>query len=144
MAFNEDKFLSAKYTDRTESIPVPGLKKYFEEDEEPVWVVKALTAEEIARANDEVAKLTNVSAIIMALTSAAANAKAQAVKELVGLSEEHPPADVVKRIAHLVYGSVSPTCQRDTAIRLGENHAVVFFALTNKIMELSGKGRLGE
>lgn len=144
MAFDENKFLNAKYRDRTADVQVPELKKYFAENEEPVWVVRCLTAEEIARANDEVSQNLDISAIVTALVSQGSKDKADAVKDLVGLSKDTVPGDIVKRISHLVYGSVSPECSRELAVKLGRDHSVLFFKLTNKILELSGKGRLGE
>jgi hypothetical protein len=144
MAFDENKFLNAKYRDRTADVQVPELKKYFAEDEKPVWVVRGLTAEEIARANDEVSQNLDISAIVTALVSQGSKEKAAAVNDLVGLSKDTVPGDIVKRISHLVYGSVNPECSRELAVKLGRDHSVVFFKLTNKILELSGKGRLGE
>ncbi len=144
MAFDTDKFLNTEYRDRTEDVPVPELKKFFPEDETPVWTVRALTAEEIARANDEVAQNMDISAIITALASSVAKEKAGAITDLIGLSKENLPGDVVKRISQLMSGSVSPQCPRELAVKLGENHSVIFFKLTNKILALSGKGRLGE
>ena len=144
MAFDTDKFLSTEYRDRTEDVPVPELKKFFHPDETPVWVVRALTAEEIARANDELTQNTDISAIITALASSVAKDKAGAVTELMGLSKDNVPGDVVKRISHLMSGSVSPVCPRELAVKLGRDHGVSFFKLTNKILNLSGKGRLGE
>lgn len=144
MAFDATTFLNTEYRDRTEDVPVPELEKYFDDGEKPVWTVRGLTAEEFARASDEVAQNMDISAIITGLASSVAKEKADAVKDLVGLSKEHVPGDVVKRISHLMSGSVSPECPRELAVKLGENHSILFFRLTNKILELSGKGRLGE
>lgn len=144
MAFDSNKFLKTKFRDRTLDVPVPELKKFFSADEKPVWTVRGLTAEEIARANDEVSQNKDVAAIVSALASSISKEKAEAVKDLVGINKDRLPGDVVKRISHLMSGSVSPECSREMAVKLGENQAVVFFNLTNKILELSGKGRLGE
>lgn len=144
MAFDSDKFLKTKFRDRTEDVPVPELKAFFPEGEKPVWTVKCLTAEEVARANDEVSQNSDVLAIVSSLSSAIAKEKADAVKDLIGMNKERLPADIIKRISHLMSGSVSPECNREMAVKLGENHSVIFFKLTNKILELSGKGKLGE
>lgn len=143
MTFDSQKFLKTKYKDRTEDVPVPELKKFFPDGETPVWTVRGLTAEEIARANDAVSQNADVSAIITALAAKHSKEKAEAVKDMLGMSTA-VPADIVKRISHLVSGSVSPECDQEMAVKLGENHSVVFFKLTNKILELSGKGRVGE
>lgn len=144
MSFDPDKFLGTKFKDRTCDIKVPELKEFFGNDEDPVWTVKALTANEIAIANDEVTSNIDLPAIISSLVSTLASEKSEAIKELVGASGVKTPNDVVKRISHLVNGSVSPVCSREMAVKLGNNFSVVFFKLTNKIVELSGLGRLGE
>lgn len=143
MAFDADKFMRTKYRDRIEEVPVPELKKFFGEDETPIWSVKCLTAEEIAYANDAVSRNFDIAKIIEALAKNKTEGKAEAVKLMVGVSDS-VPADVVKRISHLVSGSLSPECTQEMAVKLGVNHSVTFFKLTNKILELSGKGRLGE
>lgn len=143
MAFDSQKFLNTEYKDRTEDVPVPELKNFFPGDETPVWTVRGLTAEEIARANDAVSQNADVSAIITALVAKQSKEKAEAVRDMLGMSTA-VPADIVKRLSHLGSGSVSPECTQEMAVKLGENHSVTFFKLTNKILELSGKGRLGE
>ena len=144
MAFDADKFLNTKYRDRTEAFYVPELKKYFDEDEKPVWVVRCLTAEEMARANDDVRTNKHLAAIVTALVSEWSKDKVEAVKDLVGLSKDKIPDDLVKRISYLVYGSVNPKCSRELAVKLGRDHGLDLYNLTTKIVELSGKGRLGE
>ena len=144
MAFDADKFLNTKYRDRTAEVPVPELKKYFPDNETPVWIVRGLTAEEIAWANDEVGRNRDISAIVTALASPLSNEKAGAVKDLIGLSKDTVPGDIVKRISHLISASVDPACSRELAVKLGRDHSILFFKITNTILELSGKGRLGE
>lgn len=144
MGFNSDKFTGTKYKDRTCDVPVPELKAFFDDGEEPVWTVKGLTASEIAKANDEVANNYDLLTIVSSLASTLASDKSEAIKELVGVSEGKTPNDIVKRISQLMSGSVSPTCTREMAVKLGENFSITFFKLSNKILELSGQGRLGE
>lgn len=144
MSFNADAFLEAKFKNRTAEVHVPELKKFFTEEEKPVWVVRGLTAEELARANDEVRQSTDIAAIVSSLASSVSKEKAEAVKDLIGISKTQAPQDIVKRISYLTSASVSPVCSRDLAIKLGNTFSVVFFNLTNKILELSGKGALGE
>lgn len=145
MSFDTSKFLAINFKDRTAEVPVSELASFFDKDEKPIWIVKCLSAEDIARANDEVRQNTDIGAIVSALLSAQSKEKAEAVKELIDIPrKEKAPDDVVKRIAHLIYGSVSPVCSRDLAVKIGVNFPVTFYKLTNRILELSGKGRLGE
>ena len=67
MAFNADKFTNTKYKDRVEEVKVPELKNFFDEGEEPVWVVRALPATQVAIANQEVHNNLDVSDIVSSL-----------------------------------------------------------------------------
>lgn len=144
MAFDSTKFLNTEYRDRTEDVPVPELKKYFDDDETPVWTVRCLTASEIGRANDEVSMNADVAAIVSKLASSMAKDKADAINEMICLDPDKVPNDIVKRISQLMSGSVNPKCSREFAVKIGQDHGVTFYKLTNRILELSGKGRLGE
>jgi hypothetical protein len=49
------------------------------------------------------------------------------------------PEDIVRRVEMLVQASVTP-CDRETAVNLSIRFPTIFYALTNKIIELSGEG----
>lgn len=144
MAFNIAKFEQKQYKDRTADIPVPELAEFFGEDEKPVWTVKCLTASEIAISTEAVANNRNIDGLIGALAAGGSKEKIEAIKETLGLPTDKAPNDLVKRFSTLVSGSVSPECPQSMAVKLAVNFPVTFYNLTNKILDLTGQGRLGE
>lgn len=144
MGFDVTKFGATKFKDRTADVPVPELQKFFGEGEKAIWTVKGLTAEEIAIANDAKKVNDNIESVITGLSSRLPAEKAEAVKDLIGVVTDKVPADVVWRISMLVSGSVNPKCDQQMAVKLGSSKGMVFYRLTNKILELTGRGKLGE
>lgn len=140
MAFNFERFMqdAAGLSARTEKIPVPDLKHWFEEGEEAVWEVKGLTGEEWARANDITGRLDMYRAVIEALASEVRASQTEALKTMMGVSDV--PQDLAKRFDHLVFGSVYPKVSRENAVMIFRLYPYVGYLLTNKILELSGQG----
>jgi len=141
MGFDSKKFLKTKFVPRTEGVPVPDLREFFPPGESPTWMVRGLTGQEVGRANEASERNRNIAAILEGLAGEAAKEKAEAVKELLGIGGT-TPQDVAKRLEHLTLGSVDPKCTLDLAVRLCETFPIEFFLLTNKIMELTGKGQM--
>jgi hypothetical protein len=141
MKFDAKKFLKTKFVKRTFPVSVPDLRDFFHEGEEAVWTVRGLTGQELARANEAADRSKNMATILSALSSDVSKEKETAVKELLGLTKG-TPADISKRIEHLVLGSVDPECTQDLAVKLCETYPVEFYQLTNKIMELTGQGQM--
>lgn len=104
-------------------------------------MVRGLTGEEIARANETDARYRAVAAAVEALASSAAakSDQADALKTLIGCSDQ-VPQDLAKRFDHLVFGSVSPQIDRALAVKLFASYPIVAYTLTNKILELTGLG----
>lgn len=144
MSFDMQKFQGAAFSDRTEEVPVPELAKFFKEGAKPVWTVRQLSAEELAIVNLAVDQNKNTANIMTALTSNMSKVKVEGIKQAMGMSDETAPDDVVRRIAMLTAGSVSPACPQDLAVKLGNHFASTFFHLTNRIISLTGEGALGE
>ena len=61
----------------------------------------------------------------------------RALKDLVDPST---PTDIAKRISMLVMGSVAPETDEELALKLCLYFPIEFFAITNKITELTGLG----
>jgi hypothetical protein len=61
------------------------------------------------------------------------------MRGILGIGTDTPP-DLVKRLEHLVFGSVAPEIDREIAVRLFAAYPVVAYQLTNKILELTGLG----
>jgi hypothetical protein len=137
--FDLKKFRNAKFEPRTEDVSVPDLKDFFEEGAEPLWRVRNLSGHELGQVNEAAERNKNLSVVLEALVSSNAKEKAEAVKELVGLSEE-TPNDVARRLEMLSLGSVEPAVDHETAVRLCTHFPIEFYALTNAIIKLTGQG----
>ena len=141
MSFDKKKFLKDKFASRVEEVAVPDMAAFFPEGEKAVWKVRGLTGQELGSANEAVEKNRNVAAILEGIMSAAGKEKTEAVKSMIGLATGQTPSDIVKRIEHLVLGSVEPACTQEMAVKVCEVWPVPFFELTNTILKLSGQGQ---
>lgn len=145
--FEMNKFSAATFSARSFKVPVPEMEKFFPEDtdkKDMVWEVRGLTAEELAGVNEAVQQNKNAGAILSAISSKVTKEKIGAIKEAMGVSDDNAPDDVVRRIAMLTVGCVSPECPQDIAVRVGDAFPQVFYKISNKITELTGLGKVGE
>lgn len=140
MSFDIERFRSAILAPRQAAVAVPDLKHWYG-NAAPVWTVRGLTGEEIARANESNQRSSLVAAAIQALANAASARQEQteALQTLIGYGAETPD-DLAKRFDHLVAGSVEPQIDREIAVRLFTSYPIVAYTLTNKILELTGMG----
>lgn len=141
MSFDLERFRHAALAPRQAAVPVPDLRFFFPEGADPVWVVRGLTGEEIARANESNQRSGLIAAAVQALANAA-SAKADQVESLqtlIGYGTD-VPADLAKRFDHLTFASVDPAIDRETAVRLFAGYPIVAYQLTNRILELTGEG----
>ena len=136
MAFDIKAFMAARFEPRTESVAVPGLDAWFI-DEDPVWIVRGQTANEIAKANNAAEKHKAIDSIVKAI--AAESDKVAAIKAQLGI-DGNTPGEVIKRLEQLVMCSVEPVITLDIAVKLAESRPVEFYILTNKIVELTAMG----
>jgi len=135
------KFINANFANREASVAVPALAEFFPDGCDPVWTVRGLTAAEMARANEAISSHAAIKKVVEAIAAGAD--KAKTVMDTLGLTGDEVPADISRRIEMLAAGSVWPALgadHRDVAVRLAESFPVVFFELTNKILELTGQG----
>lgn len=144
MTFDINKFDKAQFKDRTFDVKVPELKAFYGEDEEPLWVCKCLDGEELAKVNEAISANRDMGAVIGALNSNVSKEKLEAVKELMGIQSDAVPKEIVRRVALLTYGSVSPVCTQMMAVKLASSHPTTLYKITNKIIELTGMGKVGE
>ena len=141
MTFDLERFRGTALTPRQITMPVPDLAPFFAEGADPVWIVRGLTGEEIARCNESNARHATIAAAVQALANSAA-AKAEtveAMQALIGFGTD-VPEDLAKRFDHLTYGSVSPAIDRAAAVKLFASFPIVAYTLSNKILELTGLG----
>ncbi len=134
-------FNSAKFSDRTEDLPVPGLTAFFADGETPVITLRGLTAEEALAANEAADRTGKVMAIAEKLSGNDREAAA-AVAEALGISGNQTPPEFSRRLDILEKGSVSPKFDRKSALQLAKNFPTVFLSATTKILHLTGMGRV--
>ena len=139
MAFDTKKFMRTKFTPRTGDVPVPDMKEFFPEGSEALWKVRGLTGQELGRAAEAAARNKNIAAILEGLAGADAKEKAESLKQLLGIGVV--PQDIAKRLEHMAIACIDPVCTLDLAVRVCEMFPIEFYQITNKIMELTGKGQ---
>jgi hypothetical protein len=141
MGFDIDRFMSHKFSPRTEDVPVPDLKSFFAEGEPAVITVRSLTGEELARAAEHVEKYRAIGKLIESFVSGKDAEKIAAIKESMGITDK-VPEDFAKRLQMLVIGSVNPKFAQDQAVKLAKNFPIEFYSVTNAIIRLTGQGSL--
>lgn len=139
--FDVNGFMRAELKHRTEAVPVPAMKSFFPEDATPEIVVRGMSATEIAKANEAEARNSMLSAMAKAMVKPGKGSKEQVdqIRAAIGLAGE-VPGELAKRIEMLTMCSVSPELPQNAVVKLAEKFPVEFYALTNKITELSGQG----
>lgn len=137
--FDTRGFLNEEFVPRQEAVRVDGLSAFFGEDEEPLWTVRGLTHGELAQAEEASERRQDVAKVVEALEGND-KYKQEAIQELLGVDGK-VPKDTAKRMEMLVLGSVEPAeVTLDIAVKLANTFPIEFSALTNKILELTGKG----
>ncbi len=69
MGFDASRFMKEKFLHRIEDVPVPDLKDFFPEGEEPVWKVRGLTGQEMGRMMEAPSRVKNYAALLERLAS---------------------------------------------------------------------------
>lgn len=132
--------MAAKLGYREGVVKVPELAAWFDGKDDPAWTVRNMTGKELGRVNEAVAKHRNIQAVVEKLVSKSPKKIADGVENL--LVGADTPEDIAKRIDMLIIGSVDPICDLQMALKLCEGFGVVFYSLTNKILELTGSGHI--
>lgn len=138
MAFDTKAFLRAEFIPREERMPVPALKAFFGSDE-PVFVVRGLTADEINRAQEATKRSKDTDDILQALIADNPD-KLDELREALGISSNDRPAEVIRRLEILVQGIVEPSLDMQMAIKFATAFPIDFYSITSKILELTGLG----
>jgi hypothetical protein len=107
-----------------------------------VFKVRGLTAEEIHIA-DEAKKRGQLLSNLVEKLASGGEERVQALLEGVGVSNG-VPADLVKQYEHVRMGLIEPTLEHQDIIKFAEIWPVEFIQLANKVMELTGLGRIAE
>lgn len=140
MAFDLKNWRKTSFEARTEQVRVEALADWFEEGDEPVFVVRGLNGEELSQVRESVDKNKNVSDIVEAMSSSNSQEKVNAIREMLGVSES-VPNELVRRLEQLALGSVDPDLDHEDAKLLATRNPVEFYLITGKIVELTGEGQ---
>lgn len=138
MGFDAGKFSSAKLAPRTQDVPVPDLAAWFGDDK-PVWTVRGLTGNEVAKARQASESRRRESAFAAALANGSKSELIAEVQAAIGRGDDVEP-DLARRLEMLTLGSVEPACTLDVAVRLAEHFPTTFYQLTDRILQLTGLG----
>jgi len=139
--FNTNKFEQTTFAQRTADVKVDDLKDFFDKDSDLVWKVRGLSSTEMAIAQESASKNKNILSVIEAISGKNQSDKVDALKELLGTSE-NVPIDLAKRMEHLVQGSIEPQIDLSLSVKLAQHFPIIFMLLTNKILELTGLGSI--
>jgi len=138
MPFKAKEFKKAKFAYRTEAVPLPDLKDWF--DGPPEWIVKGLNGNELAHCKEMAQRnRKTIKAILETLASQQSEDVVEAVKHLTG-TDGSVPMDIALRAELLVVGSVDPVCDIVLALKLNMTHPIEFQYLTKRIESLTGMG----
>lgn len=140
--FDIKKFKKTKFEPRTELVPLPDMKEFFGEGDEPVWKVRGLTGAELGRCTEAAERNKNIAAILEGLISPDNQTKVESVREMIGMTPGTVPNDIARRIEQLVLGSVDPAIDEEMAVKLCQVYPVEFYQLTNAIVRLTGAGHV--
>lgn len=144
MTFDAQKFEATKLRPREAEVDVPDLAHFFGDQEKPVWRVRALEGRELADANAAADRVRAIAELIRRASGSDAKEQADAALKLMGFEHGTPP-DLARRHTILETGSVEPKITRRQAVKLAKYYPIVFYQLTNQILELTGHGPdLGE
>lgn len=138
MGFNAEGFRQAKLAARTAAVKVPELADWFDGGEAE-WIVRAPSANDLARANEAKARLDRSEALAAALVTGSAGEILREAQRALGRSKDVEP-DIARRLELLVACSLEPACDMELAIKLAEFAPVQFYHVTNQILVLSGQG----
>lgn len=139
--FNSKLFAKTKFVERTAEIKVPDLKDFFPEGEEPVWKVRGLDANEMAKCYDAQKTLTAIDTTFQAVAGAVASEeKLKLMREQLGI-EVDIHSDIILRRAHLVNGSVLPKIDHGAAVKFSRVWPIEFYQITTEIFRLTGLGQ---
>lgn len=139
--FNASRFEKAKFKTRTEEVEIPLMQAFFPEGEQPIFKIRSLSSDEVARTNEAIKATKVAESLIEALASMNQKGMAKAVKEQLGYGEE-VNGDVQRRIEVIIYGTVEPGLPRELVVKIGEVFPTAFYKLSNRIIEITGLGQV--
>lgn len=142
MAFNTDKFSATDFVPRTRNVEVRALSEFFGEDEKPVFVVRSITGDELARVQEEVEKHKAARKALSQMAASASQEVADAVRVLLaGVKNKDSTPDAWVHTLNLVHiALVEPKLEYSQLVRLATFFPVEISLLRNTALELLGMG----
>jgi hypothetical protein len=144
MSLDVGRFAKAKFEHRTERVSVASLAEFFDGEDgkvDAVFIVRGLTFEELAKAENQADNSDTVRKLLEQLSSSNASVKSAALADALGYGDEVPRQMVIRKF-HLITGCVDPQVDEEFAVKLANVFPVEFKILTNKILELTGLGQV--
>lgn len=137
--FDSAKFERQEFHARTEDVKLDVMTPFFPEGEEPIFKIRSLSADEVARTNDVIKTAQLAEGMLEALLT---HNKADIAKELknqLGYGSDVNP-DIQRRIELIIYGTVKPQLPRELIVKMAENLPTAFYKLSNRITDITGLG----
>jgi len=123
MGFNLEGFRSVEAQPRTEAVRVDDLADWFEG--EPIWTVRGLTYDEIAKADAAADKTKTLTALVESLASSdSVREKVTLMKDVLGFGDDSSP-QAIRRLEMFVIASVDPVIELDVAVKLSNTNPVI-------------------
>jgi hypothetical protein len=145
MAFDVEKYKSAKFVRRSFEVNVPELKEFFADGERAVVNVQNLTGPEMAKCEEQANQnmISEIRNLVQAVGTGDFDKIMEGVKTYAMArfeDDEKLSDDLVRRTYQLMYGCPDFGKDRELCIRIRDKHIEVFYRLTNKIRALTGMG----
>lgn len=144
MPFDNNKYMTTNFKPREDWFDFPSLKDFFEEGEKPGFKVRGLDAEEVATVRMKVDNSQDIQAFVEKLLNRSGAEKAEGILEALGMGEGDTPPDLIRRYEIALLGTVEPELSKQTIVRIARDFPIEFYAWTDRILALTGAGRLGE
>lgn len=141
MGFDSEKFMATNFIPREDVVKVDDLKDFFDDKKKPEWKIRGLKGVEIARARESAEKNKKLKSIIEGIVSENNKKLTEAIKDLIG-NPADVPQDIAYRVETLIAGSIEPSADYPLAVKLCEVYPIEFYDITNRIIQLSGKGHI--
>lgn len=145
MGFDFEKYKAAGWEPRIEDVPVPVLKEYFENGEDPIWKIRNLKAVEKARCEDAVRRnAQGLVQLLEAFTYAnSAIVQSDISNDIKDKINDLIPGSIVLQYELVMAGSINPKIENKADLILfGENHPDILKDLAERILTLTGLGAL--
>jgi len=138
MAFDADKFDAAQTNFPTKKIPVPTLKRFFEDGEDPVFEIKSLTGVELAIVEESANKLARLRGAMEAIARDTVKGFKEGYEELLNGDVETP--ETYMRWITLVRLGTVPQLPEHIVVKLAFAQPGVLRRLAHEISILSATG----